>query len=102
MYGDGESEREIQRFRTHYSEEDKEKQVIATKFTPHDYRTQFPDVLLSALKDSLARLGDFKVDLYQIHAPVHPVEIEVVGKIFIFFFNKTCIVKILIYSKCLG
>jgi aryl-alcohol dehydrogenase-like predicted oxidoreductase len=54
--------------------------VIATKFFPHAHRTQFPDVLLSALKDSLSRLGSFKVDLYQIHAPIHPVEIEVVGK----------------------
>jgi pyridoxine 4-dehydrogenase len=37
--------------------------------------------LLSALKDSLARLGTLDVDLYQIHAAIHPVEIEVVGKL---------------------
>lgn len=80
VYGDGESEREIGRFQKDYSEQDKEKQVIATKYFPHDHRTQFPDVLLSALKDSLARLGTFQVDLYQIHAAIHPVEIEVVGK----------------------
>ncbi|CEP14889.1 hypothetical protein [Parasitella parasitica] len=80
VYGDGESEREISRFRKNYSEQDKKKQVIATKYFPHKHRTQFPDVLLSALKDSLARLGEFQVDLYQIHAPIHPAEIEVVGK----------------------
>ncbi|KAI8644693.1 NADP-dependent oxidoreductase domain-containing protein [Parasitella parasitica] len=79
VYGDGESEREICRFRNDYSEQDKEKQVIATKYFPYNHRTQFPDVLLSALKDSLARLGTFQVDLYQIHAPIHPAEIEVVA-----------------------
>ncbi|KAG1143486.1 hypothetical protein G6F37_007511 [Rhizopus arrhizus] len=79
VYGDGESEKEIKRFQEKYSEEEKAKQVIATKFFPYDHRTQFPDVLLSALKDSLSRLGSFKVDLYQIHAPIHPVEIEVVA-----------------------
>lgn len=79
VYGDGESEREIGRFQKDYSEQDKQKQVIATKYFPYDHRTQFPDVLLSALKDSLARLGTFQVDLYQIHAAIHPVEIEVVA-----------------------
>ncbi|KAG0931219.1 hypothetical protein G6F57_002072 [Rhizopus arrhizus] len=79
IYGDGESEREIKRFRESYSDEEKAKQVIATKFFPHAHRTQFPDVLLSALKDSLSRLGVFKVDLYQIHAAVHPASIEVVA-----------------------
>lgn len=79
VYGDGESEKEISRFRQSYSEEEKKKQIIATKFFPHSHRTQFPDVLLSALKDSLARLGSLDVDLYQIHAAIHPAEIEVVG-----------------------
>ncbi|EIE83831.1 hypothetical protein G6F46_002702 [Rhizopus delemar] len=79
IYGDGESEREIKRFRESYSDEEKAKQVVATKFFPHAHRTQFPDVLLSALKDSLSRLGVFKVDLYQIHAAVHPASIEVVA-----------------------
>jgi aryl-alcohol dehydrogenase-like predicted oxidoreductase len=32
------------------------------------------------LKDSLARLGTLNVDLYQIHAAIHPAEIEAVGK----------------------
>lgn len=80
VYGDGESESEIKRFRESYAEEEKNQQIIATKFFPHPDRIQFPDVLLSALKDSLARLGMFKVDLYQIHAAIHPAEIEVVGK----------------------
>ncbi|KAI8088067.1 NADP-dependent oxidoreductase domain-containing protein [Gilbertella persicaria] len=79
VYGDGESEREIQRFRSKYTEEQQKQMVIATKFFPHDDRTNFPDVLLSALKDSLARLGTMDVDLYQIHAAIHPAEIEVVG-----------------------
>lgn len=89
VYGDGESEKEIGRFQKDYSEQDKEKQVIATKYFPYDHRTQFPDVLLSALKDSLARLGTFQVDLYQIHAAIHPVEIEVVGK-FILLLHDEC------------
>ncbi|CAO3639919.1 unnamed protein product [Mucor hiemalis] len=79
VYGDGESEREIKRFREAYSEEERKKQIIATKYFPHDYRTQFPDVLLSALKDSLARLGTLDVDLYQIHAAIHPASIETVA-----------------------
>jgi aryl-alcohol dehydrogenase-like predicted oxidoreductase len=82
VYGDGESEREISRFRANYTEQEKKQQIIATKFFPYEKRTQFPDVLLSALKDSLARLGTLDVDLYQIHAAIHPVEIEVVGKLF--------------------
>lgn len=101
VYGDGESEREIGRFRKDYSEQDKEKQVIATKYFPYEHRTQFPDVLLSALKDSLARLGIFQVDLYQIHAAIHPVEIEVVGKTMVC----TCPMQpthTLQYSRCLG
>ena len=53
--------------------------MIATKFFPHEHRTQFPDVLLSALKDSLARLGTSTTDLYQIHAAIHPASIEVVA-----------------------
>jgi hypothetical protein len=28
----------------------------------------------------LERLGMIKADLYQIHAPIHPASIEVVGK----------------------
>ncbi|KAI8876828.1 Aldo/keto reductase [Backusella circina FSU 941] len=79
VYGKGESEREIKRFRESYSEEEKKKQIIATKYFPYEERTQFPDVLLSALKDSLERLGTLNVDLYQIHAAIHPVEIEVVA-----------------------
>ncbi|KAG0168311.1 hypothetical protein DFQ28_009153 [Apophysomyces sp. BC1034] len=79
VYGKGESEREIKRFREHYSDDEKEKQVIATKFFPEKDRVQYPDVLLSALKDSLARLGMQKADLYQIHMPIHDASIEVVA-----------------------
>ncbi|KAI8066448.1 NADP-dependent oxidoreductase domain-containing protein [Gongronella butleri] len=79
VYGKGESEREIGKFRASYDAAELDKQVIATKFMPYEERTQFPDVLLSALKDSLDRLGMTKGDLYQIHAPIHPASIEVVG-----------------------
>ncbi|KAI9260501.1 NADP-dependent oxidoreductase domain-containing protein [Phascolomyces articulosus] len=79
VYGKGESEREINRFREKYSPEDRQKQIIATKYFPYEDRTDFPDVLLSALRDSLARLGVDKVDLYQIHAPIHPVAIPIVA-----------------------
>ncbi|CAO3586400.1 unnamed protein product [Absidia cylindrospora] len=79
VYGNGESEREIGSFRKEYSKEQQDEQVIATKFYPSEDRTQFPDVLLSALKDSLDRLGMVKADLYQIHAAIHPASIEVVA-----------------------
>ncbi|KAL1930696.1 hypothetical protein VTP01DRAFT_10858 [Rhizomucor pusillus] len=79
LYGKGESEREIGRFREKYTDEQKSQQIIATKYFPCEERTQFPDVLLSALRDSLARLGVQKTDLYQIHAPIHPVAIPVVA-----------------------
>ncbi|KAI8139055.1 NADP-dependent oxidoreductase domain-containing protein [Fennellomyces sp. T-0311] len=79
VYGKGESEREISRFREKYSAEEQGQQIIATKYFPYAERTAFPDVLLSALRDSLSRLGTQKVDLYQIHAPIHPVAIPVVA-----------------------
>ncbi|CDS08306.1 hypothetical protein LRAMOSA02254 [Lichtheimia ramosa] len=79
VYGQGESEREISRFREAYNEDDKKKQVIATKYFPNKDHTDFPDVLLSALRDSLARLGIQKADLYQIHAPVHPASISTIA-----------------------
>ncbi|KAI8371693.1 NADP-dependent oxidoreductase domain-containing protein [Radiomyces spectabilis] len=79
VYGDGESEREIKRFRERYSETDREQQVVATKYFPHKERVDFPRVLMSALKDSLDRLGMRHTDLYQIHAPIHPASIEVVA-----------------------
>ncbi|KAI8084818.1 NADP-dependent oxidoreductase domain-containing protein [Halteromyces radiatus] len=79
VYGKGESERELGTFRKEYTKEQQDEQVIATKYFPYDNRTQFPDVLLSALKDSLDRLGMVKSDLYQIHAPIHPASIEVVA-----------------------
>ncbi|KAI9470430.1 NADP-dependent oxidoreductase domain-containing protein [Zychaea mexicana] len=66
VYGLGESEKEISRFREKYSSGERNKQILATKYFPYPERTQFPDVLLSALRDSLARLGVRKVDLYQV------------------------------------
>ncbi|KAF7728670.1 hypothetical protein EC973_005707 [Apophysomyces ossiformis] len=79
VYGNGESEREIKRFRESYSDAEKEKQIVATKYLPDKERVHYPDVLLSALRDSLARLGMHKADLYQIHSPVHDASIEVIA-----------------------
>ncbi|ORX58728.1 Aldo/keto reductase [Hesseltinella vesiculosa] len=79
VYGNGQSERQIGAFRKDSSEDELAKQVIATKYFPYEERTQFPDVLLSALKDSLDRLGMAQGDLYQIHAPIHKASFEVVG-----------------------
>ncbi|RUP51593.1 NADP-dependent oxidoreductase domain-containing protein [Jimgerdemannia flammicorona] len=78
-YGVGESEGEIQRFRESYTDEAKARQTIATKYAPWKERETLPDNLLSALKDSLNRLGMFKADLYQIHGPIHVQEVEVVA-----------------------
>ncbi|RUS20094.1 NADP-dependent oxidoreductase domain-containing protein [Endogone sp. FLAS-F59071] len=79
-YGAGESEREIQRFREHYTEEERNRQVIATKYAPWRERIVMPDCLLLALKGSLARLGMAKVDLYHIQGPIHVQKVEVVGR----------------------
>jgi len=44
--------------------------VIGTKYLPYPWRIRYPSSLLSALKDSLSRLGLPCVDLYQIHGPI--------------------------------
>ncbi|GAA5808178.1 hypothetical protein MFLAVUS_001563 [Mucor flavus] len=79
VYGDGESEREICRFKQSYTKEQQDQVIVATTYYTHRDRTGFPQVLLSNLRDSLARLGTFNVDLYQIHSPVHIDSIEVVA-----------------------
>ena len=50
--------------------------VVATKFMPYPWRL-WKGALVSKLRDSLARLGLERVDLYQIHWPFLPVPIEV-------------------------
>lgn len=47
--------------------------TIATKFFPYPWRL-FKGNLLGALKESLKRLGLERVDLYQIHQPIPPID----------------------------
>ena len=49
--------------------------VIATKCFPYPWRLS-SRTLVSALKDSLGRLGRTQIDLYQMHWPFPPVSIE--------------------------
>lgn len=50
--------------------------ILATKFMPWPWRWSSAS-LLTALQQSLARLGVAQVDLYQIHWPAPPMSIEV-------------------------
>lgn len=49
--------------------------LVATKFMPYPWRLT-KNSLLRALKGSLIRLGLAQVDLYQIHNPLPPVNVE--------------------------
>jgi aryl-alcohol dehydrogenase-like predicted oxidoreductase len=49
--------------------------VVATKFMPYPWRLRRQS-LVSALRNSLRRLGLSQVDLYQIHWPFPPVSID--------------------------
>ncbi|CAF4004961.1 unnamed protein product [Rotaria sordida] len=76
-YGNGESERCIARYKeNHPAATDI---VIATKFFPTPFKLFYPSSLISALRESLARLKVECVDLYQIHGPIHLRSIEVIG-----------------------
>jgi len=57
-------------------EEEKEKALVATKFTPSPWRTT-PDSVVEACRQSCKRLGVEKIDLYQLHMPdiVKPLRI---------------------------
>ncbi|MDH3943014.1 MAG: aldo/keto reductase [Anaerolineae bacterium] len=71
VYGSGRSEQLLGRFI-----QSTDKLVItATKFMPYPWRLRGKS-LLSALKDSLERLGVERVDLYQMHWPFPPIPIE--------------------------
>ncbi len=70
-YGNGLSERLLGRF----LEETKQPVQVATKFFPWPWRLTSQSIL-SALKNSLRRLGLDRVDLYQIHGPTPLVSPE--------------------------
>src|SRR5215470_3654003 len=69
MYGNGESERIIGRL---LAEDDvhRRRVVVATKFMPFPWRAPFGGALMTALRDSLGRLGLPAVHLYQIHGAI--------------------------------
>lgn len=78
VYGSGESERIISRLRTNTAITPtafQSKLVIASKFLPIPWpptRVLLPARgMVAACRDSLARLGLERMDLYQIHGPVH-------------------------------
>ncbi|KAF9971339.1 hypothetical protein BGZ73_005744 [Actinomortierella ambigua] len=54
--------------------------IIATKFLPLPWRLNYPTCLLNSLKASMQRLGVESIDYYQIHGPIPPRSIEVVGE----------------------
>ena len=71
VYGSGRSERLLGQF----LKETDQPVLIATKFFPFPWRLR-KKTLLRALKRSLERIGIETVDLYQIHQPLPPVQIE--------------------------
>ncbi|CAF0988341.1 unnamed protein product [Rotaria sordida] len=77
MYGKGESERCIARYKTNHPNAGDI--VLATKFLPFPYRISYPSSLINALRASLERLQVNCVDLYQIHGPIHLRSIEVLA-----------------------
>ena len=72
VYGQGRSETLLGKFLA----ETEQKVVVATKFMPYPWRLGRGS-LKRALRNSLKRLGRASVDLYQIHRPFPPVQIEV-------------------------
>jgi aryl-alcohol dehydrogenase-like predicted oxidoreductase len=71
VYGQGKSEQFLGEFITESGEE----VIIATKFLPFPWRLNRRS-LIRALRGSLKRLGVSTVDLYQIHQPLPPVNVE--------------------------
>lgn len=71
VYGQGRSEELLGKFLR-----ESEAQIwIATKFMPYPWRLRRSS-LLGALRGSLKRLGVPLVDLYQIHQPLPPINVE--------------------------
>ncbi|MBN1370606.1 MAG: aldo/keto reductase [Anaerolineaceae bacterium] len=71
IYGQGQSEQILGQF----LKQAQEPVLVATKFMPFPWRLSRQS-LMGALKSSLKRLGLEQVDLYQIHQPLPPVNIE--------------------------
>jgi aryl-alcohol dehydrogenase-like predicted oxidoreductase len=71
IYGRGYSERLLGNFLRQIDQP----VIIATKFMPFPWRIQKKQ-MLSALRNSLERLGVSKVDLYQIHSPTSIVSLN--------------------------
>lgn len=72
IYGQGESEALLGRF---IQDVDRSKVILATKFMPFPWRLSRQS-LIKALRGSLKRLGVSQVDLYQIHQPLPPINVE--------------------------
>ena len=71
VYGQGQSEKLLGEFIASSGQS----VLIATKFMPYPWRLRRRS-LLRALRGSLKRLGVKQVDLYQIHHPLPPVNVE--------------------------
>ncbi|CAF1224338.1 unnamed protein product [Rotaria sordida] len=79
IYGFGESERCIARYKADHPIVGTKDIVVATKFLPFPYKLSYPSSLINALRASLDRLKVDCVDLYQIHGPVHLRPINVIA-----------------------
>jgi aryl-alcohol dehydrogenase-like predicted oxidoreductase len=71
VYGQGQSETLLGEFMA----EAAQPVHIATKFMPYPWRLRRGS-LLKALRESLKRLGRPSVDLYQVHHPIPPINVE--------------------------
>ena len=76
VYGQGQSELLLGDFiRAAREKSPQEQLLVATKFMPFPWRLSRSS-LLRALRGSLRRLGLSQVDLYQIHQPLPPVNVD--------------------------
>jgi aryl-alcohol dehydrogenase-like predicted oxidoreductase len=76
VYGQGQSEKLLGEFiRMARERSPQDSILVATKFMPFPWRLRRQS-LLHALRASLRRLGLERVDLYQIHQPLPPVNVE--------------------------
>lgn len=71
IYGQGKSEQLLGEF----IQASRDQLIIATKFMPYPWRLSRRS-LLRALAGSLKRLGIDQADLYQIHQPLPPINVE--------------------------
>jgi len=75
VYGQGKSEQLLGGFIQAMPEERRKSVIVATKFMPYPWRLGRGN-LLRALRGSLKRLGLARVDLYQVHQPLPPINPE--------------------------